>query len=373
MVDRRSPVPIYYQIERRIEELLQDGTLNPGEQLPHTAVLSRALGVNHLTVRRALSDLVDKKIIKRTRRAGTFIREDVVRHSSSCVGFFYFAEDEAGMMDRARYMQLFLAKQGHDLKFFGFDADFYRDTDLVREMGRRQLRGALVVPLSGAESKRRLAELEQAGFPYVRFGNSSFQGELRAPLIRGNDRQKTRACLDYLWSKGHRNIGLVLAFNEDENEAEYRRFFADKGLGYEERWLISLEFAGPFEQWRKMPGGHIARGYLEKNRDLTAIVVAYSPMCIDLTREIAAMGGRIPDDFSLFCLYDWEGLRVLEPEVTAMRLSSKMLAEQACRELREVMRRGYGEQERIIQVDYQLVERQSVAPAGEREMVSAST
>ena len=56
-LERDSPIPIYRQICESVILMADGGTLAPGERLPPTRVLARALGVHRSTVVRAYSEL----------------------------------------------------------------------------------------------------------------------------------------------------------------------------------------------------------------------------------------------------------------------------------------------------------------------------
>ncbi len=57
VIDRRSKVPIYAQIERQLKEMIFSGALPPGFMLPPERRLSEALGVNRSTVLNAYREL----------------------------------------------------------------------------------------------------------------------------------------------------------------------------------------------------------------------------------------------------------------------------------------------------------------------------
>jgi DNA-binding LacI/PurR family transcriptional regulator len=61
---------------------------------------------------------------------------------------------------------------------------------------------------------------------------------------------------------------------------------------------------------------------------------------------------------------DAPGLDIMTPPLTAMMQSSALKAERACEELFNIMENGLPEKDRLVEVDYLLVERSSTAPAG---------
>ncbi|GGN63831.1 GntR family transcriptional regulator [Actinoplanes lobatus] len=78
-IDRRSPVPLYFQIGRRIEEAIERGELAPGEKLPTEIELAATLDISRPTVRRAIEELVGKGLLTRRRGVGTRVTDVQVR------------------------------------------------------------------------------------------------------------------------------------------------------------------------------------------------------------------------------------------------------------------------------------------------------
>lgn len=71
-VSRRSPVPLYYQVESWLRQQVGSGRLAQGGRLPTEAALVRQLGVSRITVRRAMERLVQEGLIYRVPGRGTF-------------------------------------------------------------------------------------------------------------------------------------------------------------------------------------------------------------------------------------------------------------------------------------------------------------
>lgn len=70
-IDRSGPVPLYYQLARRIEEAIQTGKLAPGAKLDNEIKIGEALGLSRPTVRKAIQELVDSGLLVRRRGVGT--------------------------------------------------------------------------------------------------------------------------------------------------------------------------------------------------------------------------------------------------------------------------------------------------------------
>ncbi|MFB7864159.1 MULTISPECIES: GntR family transcriptional regulator [unclassified Streptomyces] len=78
-MDRRSPVPLYFQLARQLEAAIEDGALPPGSLLGNEIDLATRVGLSRPTVRQAIRSLVDKGLLVRRRGVGTQVVHSRVR------------------------------------------------------------------------------------------------------------------------------------------------------------------------------------------------------------------------------------------------------------------------------------------------------
>ena len=71
VLDRTSPVPLYFQVAQAMEAAISDGRLPPGSRLDNEVYLAEQLGLSRPTMRRAMQYLVDKGVLVRRRGIGT--------------------------------------------------------------------------------------------------------------------------------------------------------------------------------------------------------------------------------------------------------------------------------------------------------------
>ena len=74
IVDPHSPVPLYHQIYLDLHQMIQQGTILPGEMLPPELDICQAYNVGRQTVRQAIARLVDEDLVERFAGKGTFVR-----------------------------------------------------------------------------------------------------------------------------------------------------------------------------------------------------------------------------------------------------------------------------------------------------------
>lgn len=75
MLNKNSPIPLYYQIAERIKEQVAQGELLAGAQLPPERELCEQLGVSRMTVRQAVNYLVGEGLLDVRPGVGTFVAQ----------------------------------------------------------------------------------------------------------------------------------------------------------------------------------------------------------------------------------------------------------------------------------------------------------
>ncbi|MCB0107200.1 MAG: GntR family transcriptional regulator [Caldilineaceae bacterium] len=72
-VDKRSPIPLYYQLAEQLREQIEAGLLSAGAQLPPERELSELVGISRMTARQALAYLERSGVLEVKPGVGTFV------------------------------------------------------------------------------------------------------------------------------------------------------------------------------------------------------------------------------------------------------------------------------------------------------------
>lgn len=78
-IDRLSPIPLYFQVASRLEQLIESGEIAVGSRLESEIDLAERLGVSRPTMRRSIAYLVDRGLLVRKRGVGTQVVQPKVR------------------------------------------------------------------------------------------------------------------------------------------------------------------------------------------------------------------------------------------------------------------------------------------------------
>jgi DNA-binding GntR family transcriptional regulator len=79
VINRSSPVPLYFQVAEQLERAIVDGELAPGDRIANEVTMASDLGLSRPTMRQAIQLLVDKGLLVRKRGVGTQVVHGQIR------------------------------------------------------------------------------------------------------------------------------------------------------------------------------------------------------------------------------------------------------------------------------------------------------
>ena len=86
---RENPTSLYLQISSLLREEISSGLYEPSGKLPSEAELGRRFSVSRITVRLALDQLVEEKIVERKQGKGTYVSNKQFRHGLDTLRSFH--------------------------------------------------------------------------------------------------------------------------------------------------------------------------------------------------------------------------------------------------------------------------------------------
>ncbi|HSV30667.1 MAG TPA: GntR family transcriptional regulator, partial [Atribacteraceae bacterium] len=79
-LDRRVPIPLYYQLKELLRRDIESGEYQPGDTLPSERTLSERYLISRPTVRQAIRELVYEGLLEREKGRGTFIARPKINY-----------------------------------------------------------------------------------------------------------------------------------------------------------------------------------------------------------------------------------------------------------------------------------------------------
>ena len=77
-LNRKSALPLYYQLKEILKEEIDIGKYSPGDRILSENELSALLGISRNTSKQAISELVSDGVLYRIQGKGTFVSEKKV-------------------------------------------------------------------------------------------------------------------------------------------------------------------------------------------------------------------------------------------------------------------------------------------------------
>jgi GntR family transcriptional regulator len=114
-VHRHSPVPLHHQIKVAVLQGVEEGWLQPGEQLPRERELAEALGVSLAPVRQAMADLTKEGYVDRTRGKGTFVRDRKLVEKIQILGSFHDSVRRPGLEPTVKVLSSEFVSPSHEI------------------------------------------------------------------------------------------------------------------------------------------------------------------------------------------------------------------------------------------------------------------
>lgn len=115
IIDRNSPIPLYYQLKNILLDKIRKGEWEVGELIPSENQLQTDYDVSRTTVRQTLSELVTEGYLIRKRGLGTFIAEPKVIYNP----------------DKQFELNEYMQSQGIDLKWRFIDTEYVQADEVI--------------------------------------------------------------------------------------------------------------------------------------------------------------------------------------------------------------------------------------------------
>ena len=112
-VDISGKLPLHIQVSEMLAREIQAGILPDGSKLPPEREMANELEISVGTLRKALSDLTDKRLLERVQGSGNYVRNNA--GVSTIYGFFRLELVSGGGLPTAELLSVNQMKKARDL------------------------------------------------------------------------------------------------------------------------------------------------------------------------------------------------------------------------------------------------------------------
>lgn len=94
--------PIYRQLKLKVQAMILDGILKPGDALPSVRQVAADYQINPITVSKAYQELVDESLVEKRRGIGMYVTEGASDKLLATERQRFIEEEWPAMLDRIR-------------------------------------------------------------------------------------------------------------------------------------------------------------------------------------------------------------------------------------------------------------------------------
>jgi LacI family transcriptional regulator len=319
-IDRTSRKPLYKQVETYIRTGISNGRFGQGEKLPSIRELSKNLGLNHLTVRQAVNNLVTRGLLTSNRGRGTFVRmmDNRVRRVALVV-----PDLEVPLSASiARGVGTVARENNMELTIIGSHSDAEIESENLRRLANEKEHGFILFSMMGVKPAAEVLQMIMRGQPVVlidRFfedipwwqvisDNRHGGYMLTRHLLDKGSRRIVFASHVQVTASRHRYEGYATAMREQKLEPRFIEldYYEDSGTGF----------------------CRATRELIENDRP-DAIFYINDRRAIYGTREIKAAGLKVPDDIAVAGFDDTPMAALTDPPLTTVRQDAETIGRSA--------------------------------------------
>lgn len=339
------------EIARALRQEIKTGLWQAGERLPGEQDLARRFEVSYMTMRQAVTNLVQECVLVRVRGKGTFVVADHPSHSDGRVAQpiallvptelqrmdpYYFPEVLEGFQDA-------IDAAGRRAALYSFDA--------VEHTGVLEPGSAVACLLIERSSLQVVERLRDSGYRVLAVNR--YVGRRSIPCVRIDDAGGVEQAVGHLVSLGHDRIGFVAGPRTNLDAADRLRGFRSAVKRYGVR---SAPESG--DSFTEAGGYAAAREMLSGTNRPTALVCASDLSAIGAVKAARDFGLTVPRGLSVVGFGDFSVADYVSPSLTTVKQSRRALGRAAGNAL---ILLADGDETAGLVLDAELIVRESTA------------
>ena len=293
--------PKYQRVKNYVLSQIENREIAKDDRIPSESEFAKLLDVSSITVRKALTELVNEGVIYRVRGKGSFVagRTTEPAAPSNLVALVISGVEmyDSSYMQIIRGVQSFLGPLGCKLIVEFVENDFERERELILRLIQSELKGLLLYSADPDAAKSYLGEIRAKSIPLVMLDR--FLADYPVNVVACNNHDGAYEAVEYMIGQGHERIGFAAYDYRLSPEIDrckgYRNAMSDASLPVQEE-LLFLEKDLDYEALaRRIHAG-----------ELTALFCANDRRALEALDRLTALGIRIPEQLSLMGFDDFE-------------------------------------------------------------------
>ncbi|UVI31808.1 GntR family transcriptional regulator [Paenibacillus spongiae] len=303
--------PLYLQIRGMLKEKIEQGELQPGDQIPTEADLIQQFGVSRITIKSALKLLVDEGLVYRIAGKGTFVADPYAAPEAAPapteepelalrkIGFLSpMANDQFSMQLLQGVEEA--CKEQNVILIVRWSSTQAEEKEGIRFLRAAGVEGLLIFPVDGESYSEAILSLKTEGFPFVLIDR--YLPGIKTNAVYSDNYLGGYIGTEYLISKGHRQIGIVSGTKSKTSSSEdrfsgYLVMAKKAGLRIEpSHWLTRID---EITYMDTDVSQEMVHDWLLSQPEITAVFAFSSAIAVHVGEVAIKLGKKVPEELAI--------------------------------------------------------------------------
>ena len=310
-IDFENPTPLYLQIATDIREKIDKNILTVGEKIPSQSELGQSYGVSLITVKKALSELVNQKYLYSRTGKGTYVADikkskQLDLEKSKSIGVVLKDLSSPFFSLIIKGVEAAAYKNGYNLLVSHTADKMEKEEGQVEHFREIGVKGLIIASLLHTYRKTDyMRELQEVGFPFVLV---SYIEDEDVDYVGVDHGMGAFLAGEHLIKLGHDRIGYIQSEKGNVlGEVRYAGFMKAMekyGKKVNEGDIYYLPYKG--EQNYFNSGYEVGNRFSSLKNRPTALCAYNDLSALGFKKAVLEKGMRIPDDVALVGFDDIE-------------------------------------------------------------------
>lgn len=298
MINDKSPVPKYFQLQTWLQDRIEQGYYATNEKIPTEIELVKLSGLSRATVRQALRNLEQDGYIVRKKRVGSFVlKTEKDTKNIPTVGILIPDIRSGYAPILARGAEDEATKNNISLILCNTDDLLSQAKYHIDRLINLKVSGVIYVPVAASDKDnlKIIKKLKRKNIPVVLADRGIQDSEI--DIVTTNNFEGSRQIAQHLINEGHERIAFLSNKLYSTERLRYDGFISKmKEANINQDPAITILDKGAFNVNRYL--SHVHK-ILKNKKKFTAVYAGHDRIALLFYSAAKNMGLSVPEDFSL--------------------------------------------------------------------------
>lgn len=358
----RTAQPLYRQVEFFLREQISSGTLRAGDMLPSVRELCEQFGgINHLTVRQAIKNLSEDRLVRSVRGQGTFVTDEQARDQRIAI-LLPQMEDLLFLRLAKGAQEVFHSWDVHSILMDSRGSEEI-EASHIESLRGLPLNGALIFPIANSNIAEQIFRLKLEEFHTVLLDR--YFEDVSTPCVLADNYRGGYLAAEYLAQRGRRQVAWVGELGSTSARLRLEGSLAalnDKGIACPGSMIQRLEIKPASPKMYRSASRESVRAALEvllrRSPRPDGIICCDDETAIHVLDRLEELEIRVPHEIAVTGFDDISEAAHTSPPLTTVRQPMLEIGRAAALMLLERLENGsFAPEKKVLPVE--LVVRES--------------